>query len=365
MSRILILTGFFILITFPMNARGINVSGVVTDQDNNGPVQYVTVYINGSTIGTITDQDGVFKLTGFSVPCELILSHVSYELQRFEIKDTSGLSMISFELNKKIVQLEEVTVILDSARQEYLSRFKAWFLGKDYAATGADILNGNVLSFIPLEGDQFEAYAMEPLLINLPKTGYLLKTDLVHFRLKQNAELERYHCSILGYFYFEKIEYGSRGQQRNIARNRVKTYYNSRFHFCRSLYENKLKENGYNLEMISMNTDKDSLPGLVEPDYSYWYSDEVSGNPVLNLSDFTSTAFRIKYYHKSGNKPVDLTYLYAHPSKLSYSRLYFLNDTVRIFSSGWVGENSVSFSGAIGDKGVAWMLPEDYIPSMR
>ena len=38
---------------------------------------------------------------------------------------------------------------------------------------------------------------------------------------------------------------------------------------------------------------------------------------------------------------------------------------IRGLSSGWVGENSVSFSGAIGDKGVAWMLPEDYIPSMR
>jgi hypothetical protein len=43
----------------------------------------------------------------------------------------------------------------------------------------------------------------------------------------------------------------------------------------------------------------------------------------------------------------------------------FASDTISIYSTGRVDENSILFAGDIGNKGVAWMLPEDYIPSMQ
>ncbi len=76
--------------------------------------------------------------------------------------------------------------------------------------------------------------------VALPETGYRVKIDLVHFKLLEQEDIEGYHCSILGYFYFEEILAESRRKQRGIYRKRVESYYNSRLHFCRSLYKNQL-----------------------------------------------------------------------------------------------------------------------------
>ena len=41
------------------------------------------------------------------------------------------------------------------------------------------------------------------------------------------------------------IEIKSRRKANQNKKNRLKAYYNSNLHFCRSLYEQKLSENGY------------------------------------------------------------------------------------------------------------------------
>ena len=340
-------------------------SGAIYDMETDLPISDVTVYVNGTTKGCITSSAGLYELDGVFLPCELILSHVSYTLQRLSISDTSNLADVRFGMSKKIVPLQEATVMPDSARRNYLARFKVWFLGADYEKTGAMIINDPVLYFTPLEGDQFEAQANEPLEVEIPLTGYRIKIDLVHFRLTFRKELGRYHCSILGYFYYEEISAESRRQQRALARNRAKSYYNSRLHFCRSLYENRLKENGYKMERACL-PDEKSDPVKVNPaDYKRWFSISGSGKAVLYFTDFNCRLFKIKYYHSGGSKPADLNYLYTHPSNLSTSGLLFATDTIRIYSTGRVAENSMLFSGDIGDKGVAWSLPEDYIPSMQ
>ncbi len=363
--RIICSIGFFVLSTLSLLSQGFKIAGKVTDQESNTPIPYVTVYINGTTRGTTSDSEGSFSIWGITLPCELILSHVSYDLQRLVIEDAPALENLHFALKKKLVQIQELTVIGDSSRHVYLESFKQWFLGANYKESGAKILNDSALFFIPLEGEQFEAYANEALIIDLPQTGYLLKADLVHFKLKIKKDLGGFHCSILGYFYFEETFTGNRRQQRALARNRTNAYYNSRLHFCRSLYANRLAENGYIMEKIC--PDQDSLKTETGhmADFERSYSEPESGKPILTLTDFPCPYFNISHYHTGGNKPVDLTYLYAHPNNLSRSLLFFAKDTIRIYSTGRVADNSILFNGAIGDKGVAWLLPEDYIPSMQ
>ena len=360
-----LLTLLLALIALQAPAQGTRLQGAVYDRESGLPIPDVTVYLNGTTRGTTTDSEGVFYLAGIPVPCELILSHVSYELQSLYIEDTSGLVGLSFYLNMRIISLQEIKIVHDSTRLDYLGPFKLWFLGENYKKTGARILNDSVLYFIPIEGDQFEAYAKEPLEIDLPETGYQIKIDLVHFKLTVKEELGNYHCSILGYFYFHEIPVFSRRQQRDLARSRVEAYYNSRLHFYRSLYEDRLTENGFELERDCIDEENTDAHTPGQGDFQHWYSDEGHGISVLYLTGFPCPSFNIKYYHARGNRPVDLTYLYAHPSNLAESALYFAKDTIRIYSTGRVAENSILFSGAIAEKGVAWMLPEEYIPSMQ
>lgn len=352
------------LLQTSLYSQGYRISGTVSDRENGEPIPFLTVYVNGTTTGTITDQAGHYELNGIMLPCDLVFSHISYALHLITIRDTVNLSDFNVHLSRKVFPLKEATVIHNSLREKYMERFRGWFLGPDYAEVNAEILNESALIFIALEEDQFEAYANEPLEIHLPETGYKLKTDLVHFKLKKKEELGSYQCSILGYFFFEEEQADSRRQYKQYLRKRGDTYYNTRWHFCRSLYDNKLEENGYLFNRNCLDEAEKEQGEFHKPDYTFWYEGEASGK-ILYMTNFTCPTFEVLYYHKSGNKPADLNYLYPHPSNMVRSGLLFLQDTIRIFPSGRVAENSILFDRVIGNKGVAWMLPDDYIPSMQ
>jgi hypothetical protein len=95
------------------------------------------------------------------------------------------------------------------------------------------------------------------------------------------------------------------------------------------------------------------------------YSTDAYGNELLLLTRFQCMDFWITFNYKSGSKPVDLTYLQSNPMKVEFSGIRFLSDSIYIMPSGRIPANTVLFSGSIGKKGLAHMLPEDYIPSMQ
>ncbi len=59
--------------------------------------------------------------------------------------------------------------------------------------------------------------------------------------------------------HLEEILADSRRKQRGIYRKRVESYYNSRLHFCRSLYNNKLQENGYLFSRVCFDQEEEDL----------------------------------------------------------------------------------------------------------
>lgn len=340
-------------------------TGRVSDQETGLPIEDLTVYINGTTTGTTTDPSGKFSLEFNNLPCELILSHVSYQLKLIPLQDPGALTDLSFILEKRIVRLEEATVVTTSIRTAYLEYFRSWFLGENYGEQKAEILNDSVLVFSIHDNLQFSVDATAPILVKLPLTGYLLQVDLLHFHLLYKEELEAYHCSILGYYLFKPLDPGSRREQRKIARARVENFYNSSMHFCRSLYHRQLAANGYVFE----NACPPRKESVYSKDYRFdikaEYTTDSYGNEQLMLTHSSCNNFLITYHENARERPVDLTYLNMERSTFRYSNLSFLADTVRILKSGRIPENTIIFGGSIGEKRIAYMLPEDYIPSMQ
>jgi hypothetical protein len=136
-------------------------------------------------------------------------------------------------------------------------------------------------------------------------------------------------------------------------------------HFCKSLYHNQLLENGYTFRRACTPEARPGEAGTTLPDFIATYEKDPFGNSRLMLTRFACRDFQIRYSYKGRNRPADLTYLDSNPQRIYLSGLTFLKDTVHIYPSGRVADNSMLFSGKIGDKGVAYMLPEDYIPSMQ
>ncbi len=341
------------------------VEGQLLDRENMQPVPLAAVYINGTSIGTVTDARGHFRLGTVFLPCELILSHVSYNVSSIALRDSSQLQDLRLFMERRIIELREATVYTHHLRDEYLTRFKLWFLGREYEQYGAEIVNDSMLLIEIGENEQFSVEAPEPLEIFLPVTGYMLKVDLVNFDLTYSEEIEGYHCSILGYYFFEPRDPASGREQRKLARARTEAYYNSSMHFCKSLYHNQLLENGYLLETTCHPAVEEDADRRSAPDFIADYGQDEYGNNRLLLTRFSCYDFQITYHFNSRNRPVDLTYLQSNPMRVEQSGLRFLRDSVYIYPSGRIPENTVAFSGSIAEKGVISMVPEDYIPSMQ
>ncbi len=150
-----------------------------------------------------------------------------------------------------------------------------------------------------------------------------------------------------------------------MARARIRNFYNSGMHFCQSLYLKQLAENGYIFESRCPSETEKTNSTDYRYNINYEYITDIYGNRQLMLIGSSCNDFLITYHENFRKRPVDLTYLETTRTTRKYSGLSFLTDTVHILPSGRIPGNTVLFSGSIGEKGIAYLLPEDYISSMQ
>ncbi len=95
------------IISLGMFAQNITVSGVVRDSDGESLVG-VTVQVQGTSVGTVTDADGRYELT--NIPSNAILE-VSYVGMRTEVIPVSGRRVIDIGLLDDTEVLDELVVV--------------------------------------------------------------------------------------------------------------------------------------------------------------------------------------------------------------------------------------------------------------
>ena len=95
----------------PETERYLTLSGVIYDQITDEPLPYSTIGINGTTIGTISNQDGEFKLILLDSlrHASMKLTHVGYQSQEIEISLLDG-HHVRFALEPHIIPLQEIVV---------------------------------------------------------------------------------------------------------------------------------------------------------------------------------------------------------------------------------------------------------------
>ncbi|GHV16555.1 membrane protein [Bacteroidia bacterium] len=89
----------------------ITLGGVVYDKINNEPIAYCAIGVNNSTIGTITNQNGEFRLTlaDSLAKSTIKLSHIGYLNEEIEISLLAG-QTVRISLEPKVVPLQEIIV---------------------------------------------------------------------------------------------------------------------------------------------------------------------------------------------------------------------------------------------------------------
>lgn len=210
-----------------------------------------------------------------------------------------------------------------------------------------------------LEPVNLKARSFQPLIINLRGLGYTLYYDLLEFKTGFQKGLG-VRISMLGHYYFKPMPFYSKEDSIQITKNRIKAYYNSPKHFCKSLYEKKLAQNGYKLEEFEPKKMDKKLKGKkISLEDSINSCIQVQGDTALVMG-LMDKKFIIRYYKLLNNTPNDLTH---HIGILGgYSEVIFKKDTCLIRKDGTLPYNSIVFGKAIGAKRVGCLLPDDYTP---
>ena len=92
----------------------ITISGRVTSHETNEPVPGVTVVIDGTFIGTITDSDGNYSIDLRTEDDVLVFSFVGFYTQRHTI--SQGATTLDVQLEPSVVKLEEISVVAEEPR---------------------------------------------------------------------------------------------------------------------------------------------------------------------------------------------------------------------------------------------------------
>lgn len=91
-----------------------NLQGVLVDSKTNKPIHLASISIINSNIGTISNKDGVFKLSYSSLDDSVIISHIEYETLNLSLSDKSIKEEIY--LTPRNIILSEVSVKAMSAQ---------------------------------------------------------------------------------------------------------------------------------------------------------------------------------------------------------------------------------------------------------
>ena len=391
--RLIVSISLALLSALPVSLFGQDtVSGLVLDSLTSEPLPFATVYVNGTSKGTVTDTDGRFELKDVSFPSTVVFSFVGYQPQAINLDRNPGKLTIRLVSNS---QLPEIVVASKVERKD-LNYFKKMFLGDDDWGRRATIKNEKVLmvdyshqtSFytreisktryatlyasndiiersekildtVKVETDVFSAWAYEPLIIDLPLLGYELYVDLVKFSVVKMGNIST--CNILGYFYYKPYENLKKRRTERIEDNRRKAYYGSSQHFLRSFSENKLTENGFLLTMpgqVKKGRKEITVNLPVDPES---YSSNIGDN-LIQVHDLKDKRLRIRYYHGSYGTPVNFNKKYTGIRHYSESGLTFLQDTCTFLKDGIIIDNNIRFTGDISSRRIGSCLPDDYRP---
>lgn len=276
-----------------------NISGTVYEASNQVTIPGAHVFLNGTTIGALTLEDGTFTLN--NVPpgvYQLVVKFLGFEDQIIQIDTEVLKEELQIFLEENVYELNEITVV--SNRKEWQERyeiFEDYFLGTSKNAEDTEILNPEVLNFeMDPENRILTAEAYESLKIKNDALGYNIEFYLEAFSFDSREGTYSY----FGYPLFSELESNRRRTNRRWTSNREETYKGSFQHFVTSLINNEYNEEGFVIK-AEMRVEKDQISASENIPSDSAYSVSVSfGGGARYLSRDTVTVSDI-FYQKDEN----------------------------------------------------------------
>ena len=259
---------FVLILTFSAAAQR-TIKGRVADEVTGLPVANANVFINKTSKGTTTSDEGFFKLG--DIPdgkYELVISCIGFQTQVIVFNEDSLPMELKIELHIRVKELENVIVeaFEEGGWKRWGQAFTENFIGTTDNATRCKIVNKEAIRFrYYKESDRLSASADVPLIIENNALGYNIIFQLEEFEVN----FKRQSLLFAGYELVEDMSNKNEVPER-WKRKRLEAYQGSLMHFMRSLYNNQLQQEGFNVKRIYRlpNTEKARVKKIINTNSS-------------------------------------------------------------------------------------------------
>jgi len=305
--------------------------GRVLDSETKKSIELANVFLNSTTIGTLTDKDGNFKLNlAGAENLPIAITAIGYH--SLLLTDYTTDRPYQILLNSKTYELGEVVVKAKRTWKEKANRsgnmaiFRKEFLGQSSNALRSKILNENDIIFQNIEGkDMIKAWSPRPLIIENDALGYEITYYLDTFEYSPSDASVR----IFGNYIFRDVATEPDAMEKAENRRRL-AYLGSTMHFFRSLWDNNLESAGYTI--------KDNENNILQS-YTIAGKEYSEGRYITVKED------------------VNIYYL----SKINGTKFRLLSDSAFYDKSGYFDPVAINWNGVMAKQRVADLLPFNYI----
>lgn len=315
-------TFFFLLLSLDLSAQLIE--GQILIYGTEDPLPNASIYYDGMYKGGISDEHGIFRLQSLaSGKTPIIVSAVGYHST--SIADYTSNEFIKIYLEPKTYSLDAVVVTFDGmTREEKEAIFKAEFIGVSANSLQCEILNINDISLVYNRKRQtIEAFAKGPILLYNKALGFKITYYLEQFRYSPG------NIFFTGNYFFDPDTTLSGKDLTRVEKRRKEAYLGSRMHFIRSMYNGRLRQEGYRL--INFSKGQQDHSGLV--------FDTEDGKSIFMKS-------RVAVLYKGDNGSV--TFLDKNKN------FTFIN------KSGFYDPTGITWSGSMANQRMGDLLPFEY-----
>ncbi|RNC83628.1 MAG: carboxypeptidase-like regulatory domain-containing protein [Balneola sp.] len=226
-----------------VNAQSNVLRGKILDSDTGESLPGTHIFINKTTIGTISDKDGNYALPGIpNGEQTIVFSFIGFKEHAVKIEfPVDENQTFNVSLKPKDFELGQIQVRASNKEwKRNLELFKKHFFGYTNNSSKMEILNPEVLDF-ENSGSELIANGEAPLKILNKALGY----EITYYLNESVSSNDSFNASF--YVKFEEMKADSEQEHQAWLRERKRSYEGSFVHFLNALDNNSYEEEGFEI----------------------------------------------------------------------------------------------------------------------
>ena len=342
------------------------ITGIVCDKATKLPVSDVYVYLDGTTIHTITNASGKFELTTNSIiNTKLVMHHLSYNTAI--IDNPFGVLPDTLFIEEMAKTIPALTIGVDRfTRRQKMKAFYDQFLGTTRAGRSATIVNhDDIYLKVDMQTRRLYASSDNPIVVVNNYLGYQVTFSLVDFWVQygnmgnsRNSEhFSLDNNNVLSSFFAVTSSFVDLApDNRRIKQRRDNVYERSSSYFFKSLANDALKDNNYTVYNRSFPVNHKQ----------YFATKDTIGLTMIRIIPGTDinrspSINRLSLVTNREQRPLGIiSVLYGRNVR---SDIIFLTDSFLVDQYGNFNQiENIIFTGQFGENRAGDMLPINYEP---